>query len=561
MLRDDLILRTRLVPPRLHRHTLARPALIAKLRETLDVRCTVVHAGTGYGKSTALAAFVGHDADLVAAWYSLSEADADPQRFLAYLIAAFRLRYPALSELPQAILQEAGPVTDGGQRWENVVDALINALTDCITTPAVLVLDDFHFVHQTPAISGLIERFIAHAPADLHVILATRHPLHTAALTAWRARGDLIEIGRGDLAFRPDEIDALFRDTYGVTLTPEDLAVLTDRTEGWPIALQLVWQGIRSRIGNATQLLVPETAAQPLTALFEFLANEVLDRQPARIVEFLLDVTVLRELTPAACDAATGRAGSADLINQLVDRDLFVIALGDQHYRFHHLFHDFLRSQLASREERSRACSERAAAYFQAQGDPDEAIYHWISAGQFDNVAATIEAEGEAFLRRGRLDTVATWIDAVPASIVAERPALQRLLGDRVTINMTERERHSHDESSYTSAPPDAVCFPCSTDEVAQIVKEIMEGSMQVVIRNVKVKAEPCLMERWMKEAEPVLDLEILEWAEFPYANLADPSNTDTHVEVLIRNPHHLVAELMGIVDLQSVARIIVPKY
>ena len=404
--------------------------MIAKLRETLDVRCTVVHAGTGYGKSTALAAFVGHDADLVAAWYSLSEADADPQRFLAYLIAAFRLRYPALSELPQAILQEAGPVTDGGQRWENVVDALINALADCITTPAVLVLDDFHFVHQTPAISGLIERFIAHAPADLHVILATRHPLHTAALTAWRARGDLIEIGRGDLAFRPDEIDALFRDTYGVTLTPEDLAVLTDRTEGWPIALQLVWQGIRSRIGNAAQLLVPETAAQPLTALFEFLANEVLDRQPARIVEFLLDVTVLRELTPAACDAATGRAGSADLINQLVDRDLFVIALGDQHYRFHHLFHDFLRSQLASREERSRACSERAAAYFQAQGDPDEAIYHWISAGRFDNVAATIEAEGEAFLRRGRLDTVATWIDAVPASIVAERPALQRLLGD-----------------------------------------------------------------------------------------------------------------------------------
>ncbi|MCC6299249.1 MAG: hypothetical protein IT314_08115 [Anaerolineales bacterium] len=35
-----------------------------------------------------------------------------------------------------------------------------------------------------------------------------------------------------------------------------------------------------------------------------------------------------------------------------------------------------------------------------------------------------------------------------------------------------------------------------------------------------------------------ILDLEILEWSEFPYANPADPSNTDTHVEALIRNPN-----------------------
>lgn len=35
-----------------------------------------------------------------------------------------------------------------------------------------------------------------------------------------------------------------------------------------------------------------------------------------------------------------------------------------------------------------------------------------------------------------------------------------------------------------------------------------------------------------------VLNLEIVEWSEWPYANLSDPSNTDTHVEILIRNPN-----------------------
>lgn len=35
-----------------------------------------------------------------------------------------------------------------------------------------------------------------------------------------------------------------------------------------------------------------------------------------------------------------------------------------------------------------------------------------------------------------------------------------------------------------------------------------------------------------------VLPLEVLEWSEFPYAYPADPQNTDTHVEVLVRNPN-----------------------
>ena len=35
-----------------------------------------------------------------------------------------------------------------------------------------------------------------------------------------------------------------------------------------------------------------------------------------------------------------------------------------------------------------------------------------------------------------------------------------------------------------------------------------------------------------------ILQLEIAEWAEYPYANSADPKNTDTRVEILVRNPN-----------------------
>src|SRR5689334_15583380 len=146
----DVLLRTKLSPPQRQRRVLPRPALAARLREALDYRLTVVQAGTGYSKTTALAALDGGDPPLF--WYSIGEADTDPQRFLAYLIAAFQARLPELSDGPKVVLQErasAGSPDAGAQ----TVDALINALAEVLPGPALLVLDDYHFVAGVPEIS------------------------------------------------------------------------------------------------------------------------------------------------------------------------------------------------------------------------------------------------------------------------------------------------------------------------------------------------------------------------------------------------------------------------
>src|SRR3990172_2224672 len=139
MFRDGPLLRTKLTPPRLRRQLLPRPALLAKLRQALDYRLTLVQAGTGYGKSTALAALA--DSGLPVFWYSLDEADADPQRFLSYLISAFTFRLPGLSDAPLAVLQEIG--SHGGQPWSHALDALINVLSESLTRPSLLIVDDF----------------------------------------------------------------------------------------------------------------------------------------------------------------------------------------------------------------------------------------------------------------------------------------------------------------------------------------------------------------------------------------------------------------------------------
>ena len=445
---DDVLIRTKLVPPRLHRRLLRRPALAARLCEALDYRLTVVQAGMGYGKSTVLAALVEEGIPLV--WYSATEEDSDPQRFLSYLLAAFRVALPDLSDAPSARLAE---VSREGRReaLPQVVDSLVNALADALQQPTLLVVDDYQFIAHAPDIAALAERFLTYLPPDLHVITAARYPISATWLDRWRARGEVLDIGHDCLAFRPTEVEALFREVYGVHLTPADVTAVMEKTEGWPIAVQMVWQGLRTgALPTVADLLAPGPTS--LSALFTSLAREVLGHQPADIAAFLLKTSVLRELTPAACAVVTGRTpeDSGRLLDQLQELDLFVVRLGERaerYARYHHLFHDFLRQQAAGDPELPER-HRRAAEFFQTQGAPDEAIYHWFEASAYAEAAQAIETAGESAIQTGRLDTVTRWIDALPPTRLADHPLLQAYLGDVSRL----RSHFDHALAWYTHA-------------------------------------------------------------------------------------------------------------
>lgn len=427
MLRHDLLLRTRLIPPRPIRNLLARPQLQARLHQALDYRLTILQAGTGYGKSSALAGLKSDDSLLV--WYTLEESDRDVQHFLAYLVAAFRLHLPDATGSATALLNEMG--ADAGIAPAQVIDALINGLSDALATPALLVLDDYQTVADAPAIGALIERLTNFLPANMHLVLSTWHPLTFPSLVSWRARGEILEIGRTDLAFGLHEVDELFRRDNGAGLDTRDLVLLHDKTEGWPIVLHLIWQGLRSGATNVHDLLSEGLGSS--AALFDYLAREVVDRQPPEIAAFLRETAVLNELTPGACDAVRRdpeSGESAPLLRRLLAQDFFVVAVGDEVYRYHHLFHDFLRTLAAADPAGEREGHRRAAAWFHRQSDASAAIPHWLAAAEYENAASEIEGIGETALQAGRLNRLAEWIDQLPPDVLAVRPRLQAFLGD-----------------------------------------------------------------------------------------------------------------------------------
>lgn len=421
MTHEKTVLHTKLKPPRLPRTTLIRPRLDALLRNALDYRVTLVQASTGYGKSTALANLA--DWNLPLFWYSVSEGDADPRQFLMHLIAAFRQGLPAFSDSLAALLFD----TDASAL--QISDVLLNALNDALRAPALLVVDDYHLA-ASQEVATLFDHFLSFLPADLHVIVASRYAPQWEHLVTWRARGQVLDLKRDALAFTPDEIATLFCETYQYPLSPRDVEILHAQTEGWPIALQLVWQELRAK-PHATLADVLARKTESLDTLFAYLAHAVLAEQPRDVQNFMLESAVLRDLDEEACAAVTSCADVRAMLHDLRERDLFIITLDSTHYRYHHLFHDFLRDQATRLNANAvRERHRRAAEFYQRQENFDEAFYHWRNASAFPQAADLIEAVGDRILREGRLDTLANWLDAIPPEQVAARPLLIFYLGD-----------------------------------------------------------------------------------------------------------------------------------
>jgi DNA-binding SARP family transcriptional activator len=443
-----LVIHSKLAAPRLHRRILPRPRINARLLEATDYRLTLIQAGAGFGKSTALAT-LAETAPFPTVWYHLDPDDTDPLRFLLHLWHGFSRTTADFSATPLAMLEEladAPRVADMGQScdeaeqaavWYGVVDALSNALAT-ETGPLALILDDVHVLDSSPVALRVLDRLIGRAPDRLRFLLAGRYPLRLPNLVNWRVRGEVLEIGQPELAFTRDEMASLFRDHYGAALSEEQVGLLATRLEGWVMPLPLVWQHLRGQLpaAAATSALVQTLAGLSGSGsdLFAFLAREVIDQQPPDVAEFLRQTSVLRQMTAETCDALRDAGNSREILRYLRESGLFVVGLGDGTVRYHHLFHDLLRHQLD--ETTARDMHRRAARIYEAEGNEDEAMAHWLAAAErglaegYEAAARLLIDLGRSRVRVGQLETLASWLSSLPPDVLYDHPPLLVYLGD-----------------------------------------------------------------------------------------------------------------------------------
>src|SRR5215216_6826813 len=161
--------------------------------------------------------------------------------------------------------------------------------------------------------------------------------------------------------------------------------------------------------------------------VLDFLAEEVLERQPEGMREFLLKTSVLERMNAPLCDALTGRNDGQQMLERLERENLFVIALDDERrwYRYHHLFANFLRSRLQrGQPERIRELHRRAAAFYERNGWRSEAVRHALAAQEHDRAADLVEHVARKMWNRGEVVTLLGWLEELPEETRRRRPQL-----------------------------------------------------------------------------------------------------------------------------------------
>ena len=298
--------------------------------------------------------------------------------------------------------------------------ALINGLADRPGSDEVLlVLDDYHLIGSQPVHASL-GFLLEHRPPGLHPVLASRAdpPL---ALARLRARGQLAELRAAELRFTAGEAAALLREAAGAELPDAAVAALAERTEGWAAGLQLAALSLRGQ-PDVRGFVSAFTGSNRY--VLDFLAEEVLERQPGQVRAFLMETSLLERLSGPLCDAVTGRPGSQALLEQVDRAGLFLVPLDEVRgwWRYHHLFADLLRARLQQLEPaRIPELHRNAAAWYEEHGLADDAIRHALAAGDAVWAAWLTERHFDALLLRGEGATIQRWLAALPAELIRSR--------------------------------------------------------------------------------------------------------------------------------------------
>ena len=410
------LLETKLHVPRRRGDLVARPRLSQRLSRGAEAALTLVSAPAGFGKTTLLAQWLAATPaqGRAVAWLSLDERDNDPEMFWTYLVGALKAAQGA-GAAALARLQPPQPPS------EAALATLLNDL-GAIPDDVVLVLDDYHVIEAREVRHGMAF-LLEHLPPQIHLVIASRAD-PALPLARLRGRGELVEVRAADLRFTPAEAAAYLGEVMGLALTAPDVAALEGRTEGWIAALQLAALSLQGRDDVAAFIA---GFAGDDRYIVDFLAEEVLQRQPGQVQQFLLQTSILDRLSGRLCDAVTGQDDGKARLAALERGNLFLVPLDDHRrwYRYHQLFADVLRARLLDEQpDEVPDLHRRASAWYERNDEPSEAIRHALAAGDFERAADLVELAIPAMRRTRQEAAVHGWLDLLPDDVFRVRPVL-----------------------------------------------------------------------------------------------------------------------------------------
>ncbi|TDU25549.1 LuxR family maltose regulon positive regulatory protein [Panacagrimonas perspica] len=398
------------------RRGIRRHALISRALHQSGTRVVVVQAPAGHGKSTLLEQLrvECEQRGDVTGWLDLGEGDNDIRRF-----------YGHLKDLIVAMKAQGEHAADRATRSadesEFRSDWLLSQLRS-IGRPASLFLDDAHLVGARPTLT-LLEQIVSRLPQHVQIFIAGR-TLPDIGLARLTVAGQAQIIRAQELCFTRDETARYFASIADLELSEPELDQIYLQTDGWPAALQLFRLALRHPLLRRDLQRFGECPPEELAS---YLAEHVLHQQNVSTREFLLLSATISRVSGDLCDAVLCREDSASQLAQLESAGLFLRRLDrePQWFTYHPLFASFLVDQLRKRGNGQIVeLRRRAADWFAAHDRIEDALEHYLAAGDQGAAADALERWSDRLIPLGQLMTVERWSERLSLAEIERRPGL-----------------------------------------------------------------------------------------------------------------------------------------
>lgn len=421
------ISRTKITPPISSRSEVVRKAVLDQVDKTTNRRAVLVNAPAGFGKTTVMTQLLSRcqRQGMDTIWLTLDGGDNDVSRFLAGFSAAV------------ASLSPANAPDLARMRNADVVSWILQRIADN-PRPLAIFFDDYEAI-RNPVVHGLVARGIESIPLRTCLFVGSR-TLPQIGLARLRARGSLVEIDASQLRFSIQEVQDFLAQSCNVPLNDAQLEKLQKSTEGWATALWLASLAMENH-GDTEAFLNSFSGSN--AAIASYLAEDVLAALEPRLRDFLLRSSILDDLTPSLCNKLLKIDDSLELLQQLDQQQLFLVAVDAQRelYRYHSLFLDFLRHQMQRRHARELPELHRIAC--QAYLDEDRiipAIRHALLSGDMQHATELLHQNVDALMGQGRLRLLAECLGQLPGNELARHPKLRLVQAWSTALTWGPRE-------------------------------------------------------------------------------------------------------------------------
>ncbi len=407
-----------------------RPDLQARLPDVRLQALTLLIAPAGYGKTTLLAQWAQElkRTGSPVCWLTVDSGERNPAAFLSYLIGAFRTAFPSIGQEALRVLNSAAhPDRD----WPLIAGALCSDLQRKVPTAAFLFLDDLHQITDSAVIGQILGYLLRAAPPTLHIVMSSRRAPTFAPIERMRTEGRVLELNQTDLHLGADEVRRVL-EAQGVELTPAELALLLERTEGWALSVQLAARALAAQPAAQRGEFVRALGGSQEQVL-NYLASEVLSELSGEMLEFLRLAAL-----PAWFDApllieVLQRDDVRYLLTRAQALGLPITAM-DEHgsrLRFHPLWRELLLREVTDEVdvEVLRALHRRFGRALVVRGDLDAALDHYASADAHEDLARVLRERAWSLLLSPQRDMVRRWLLHVPTELRERDAELLHLYG------------------------------------------------------------------------------------------------------------------------------------